>query len=115
MTPPSPTQHHTAWSLLADSLTNRRAVRVRYRGHDRVLSPHLLGWKHGRPKVLAYQSDGTTSAGLLPSRPQQRWRSLFVDDIEQIALAPDRPWQTADNYTADSNCVDQIALSVGTP
>jgi hypothetical protein len=111
----SPTQINTAWTVLADSLTKRRAVRVRYHGHDRVLCPHLLGWKHGRAKVLAYQSDGTTSAGPLPARPQQRWRSLFVDEIEQITPAPDHPWQTADNYTADSNCVDQIALTVPTP
>ncbi len=110
MTTASPTQISTAWTVLADALTQRRAVRARYHGHDRVLCPHLLGWKHGRPKLLAYQSDGTTSAGPNPL-PQQRWRSLFVDEIEQISLAADHPWQTAGNYTADSNCVDRVALT----
>ena len=50
-----------------------------------------------------------------PSCPQQRWRSLFIDKIEEITLSPCHPCQTADNYSADSNCVDQVALIVTVP
>ena len=103
----------TAWTILAEALNQRRPVHARYHGHDRLLCPHLLGWRHGRPKVLAYQADGATSNGTLPWRPEQRWRSMFVDEIEHIAIAWDHRWQTAANYSpADSNCVDEIAFAI---
>jgi hypothetical protein len=112
---PPPIELKTPWTVLANALTQRRAVRARYHGHDRLLCPHILGWKNGRPKLLAYQTDGTTSTGSLLLRPHQRWRSLFVDEIDQIAIASEHLWQTAANYTGNSNCVDQIALAVPAP
>jgi hypothetical protein len=66
---------------------------------------------NGRPKLLAYQATGATSAGRLPSQPEQRWRSLFVDEIEHAVIAADHPWQSAHNYSPETTkCVDQIAL-----
>jgi hypothetical protein len=102
----------SAWTVLAQALTERRTVRARYHGHERLLCPHVLGWKNGRRKVLAFQAGGTTGSGTLPARRDQRWRSLFVDDIEAAVIAPDHQWETADNYSSQSNCVDEIALEV---
>jgi len=76
-----------AWAVLVRALDQRRPVHARYHGRDRVLCPHVLGWKNGRPKVLAYQSQGTTSSGTLPRQSEHRWRSLFVDEIEEITIA----------------------------
>lgn len=104
----------STWAVLARALTERLPVRARYHGHDRILCPHLLGWKHGRPKVLAYQTDGISSTGRLPSQPDQRWRSLYIDQIDQAAIAWEHQWQTASNYTPNSNCVDQIAFAIPT-
>jgi hypothetical protein len=109
------TELNSTWAVLARALTERRPVRARYHGHDRILCPHLLGWKHGRPKVLAYQTGGTTSTGSLPPQPDQRWRSLYIDQIDQAAIAREHPWQTPSNYTPDSNCVDQIAFAISEP
>jgi hypothetical protein len=108
----SPVQLPTTWAILARAIHERRAVRARYHGHDRILCPHILGWKRGRPKLLAYQADGTTSTGSLPARADQRWRSLFVEEIDHIAIAWGTRWQTAQNYAVNSNCVDQIAFAV---
>jgi hypothetical protein len=101
-----------AWSVLAQALAARLTVRARYHGHDRLLCPHVLGWKNGRAKVLAFQSDGTTSSGALSDDSQQRWRSLFVDEIEHASIALETPWQSAHNYTPYSNCIDKLELAV---
>jgi hypothetical protein len=97
------------WPLLEHAIINKLVVRARYHGHDRVLSPHALGWKNRRPKLLAYQTDGTTSQGTLPADPCQRWRSMFVDEIEDAAII-DRPWQTATNRSQHSNGIDELEI-----
>jgi hypothetical protein len=106
--PPRP----PAWAVLAEALRHLRPVQVRYHGHVRLLCPHALGWKNGRPKVLSYQAAGTTSTGGLPDDPRQRWRSMFVDEIDELMVTEHR-WESADNnQVATSNCFDQLELAV---
>ncbi len=100
-----------AWTVLAEAITSRRAVRARYHGKERLLCPHALGWKNGRATVLSYQAGGATSEGPLPSNPAQRWRSMFVDEIDDAEIT-DEAWMTADNYSHDSNCLDHVELLV---
>jgi hypothetical protein len=71
----------------------------------------VLGRKNGRPKVLAYQASGDTSPSGPPPDPQQQWRSLFIDEIE-LPMLTDHPWQTADNYSTRSNCIDEIDIAI---
>lgn len=101
----------SAWAVLATALIERRPIRARYHGRDRLLCPHALGWKNGRAKVLCYQAAGTTSDGTLPADPLHRWRSMFVDELDD-AIITDQPWQTASNYSPHSNCIDQIELLI---
>ena len=91
--------------------TQRRTVRARYHGHQRLLCPHALGWKHGRAKVLVYQAGGTTTTGTLPTNTEHRWRSMFVHEIEDLTITDDQ-WQTANNYTPHSTGIDTLALAV---
>ena len=100
-----------AWNVLEQAVIEKRTVRVNYHGHDRLLCPHLLGWKNGRPKVLCYQSSGTTSEGKLNSDPRQRWRLMFVDEMERPVMTDDE-WQTAANYRPGSKGIDIIELVV---
>jgi hypothetical protein len=102
------------WTVLEHALTQRRPVGVVYHGEARIICPHALGWKAGRAKLLAYQTAGTTSRGGLPADPRQRWRSMFVDEIEHPVIT-DEPWQTADNYTPTSNGIDHLEIDVNTP
>jgi hypothetical protein len=100
-----------AWGPLAKALVERQAVRVYYRGLERTVCPHVLGWKNRRAIVLVYQTAGATSHGPLPHNPTQRWRSFFVEDIEAVALS-DLPWETAENYSLDCTGIDQPELAV---
>lgn len=104
-------QRPRAWAVLEQALRHKRPVLVRYHGQDRLVCPHVLGWKDGRAKVLVYQSGGATSQGELSADPRQRWRSLFVDEIERATIGIGT-WQTACNYTPSSNGIDQFALAL---
>lgn len=99
----------SAWAVLEEALVDKRRVRLRYAGHERTVCPHVLGWKNNRPKVLAYQVEGTTSQGLLPRDPTQRWRSMFICDIDRAVIV-EGSWHSGPNYNPTHNGIDQVAL-----
>jgi hypothetical protein len=37
---------------------------------------------------------------------------MFVDEIEDLTVTDD-PWETAKNYSHDSNCIDELEIAVG--
>jgi hypothetical protein len=98
----------TAWNVLHQALAGRRAVRARYHDHLRVLCPHALGWKNGRPKALVYQ---TAIVDHHSTHDPRGWRSLFVDEIQDAIITNDQ-WHTAHNYTPDTTGIDTLAAAV---
>jgi hypothetical protein len=64
------------------------------------------------PGLCNCASGGTTGEGELPADPRQRWRSLFVDEVEQATISMGA-WETAENYTPISNGIAQLDLYVG--
>jgi hypothetical protein len=103
-----------AWAVLEKALRQRRPVHVSYHGRRRLLCPHALGWKTGRPMLLGYQTGGQTSTGALPADPRQRWRCLFVDEMDQVVVDLATPWGTADNYNPDHPfpAIDEVAVAI---
>jgi hypothetical protein len=104
-----------AWGSLQAALRARHPVLVSYHGKQRIICPHALGWKAGRPLLLGYQTGGQTSTGTLPADPRQRWRCLYVDEIEHVNAAdPASPWQTADNYNHSRPfpAIDDITIAI---
>lgn len=94
-----------AWAVLEHALSQQKPVQALYHGHPRTLCPHALGWKNSRAKVMSYQSGGTTSEGALPADPRDRWRCMFIDEIENPEIT-DGHWETADNHSVPSTCMD---------
>jgi hypothetical protein len=91
--------HPPAWAPLEAALRARRPIHVTYHGHQRLVCPHALGWKTGRPLLLAYQTGGYTTTGTLPPDPRHRWRCLHIDQIDDLTPAdPTSTWETANNY-----------------
>jgi len=104
-----------AWAPLEAALRARRPVRVSYHGRERVICPHALGWKAGRPLLLGYQTGGQTSTGTLPADPRHRWRCLFVDEVERVLpVGPAGPWGTADNYNSSHPfpAIDEVTVAI---
>jgi hypothetical protein len=105
----------TAWAPLEAALRARRPVQVSYHGRERLICPHALGWKAGRPLLLGYQTGGQTSTGTLPADPRHRWRCLFVDEVDRVVAAgPASPWGTADNYNSSRPfpAIDEVTVAV---
>jgi hypothetical protein len=98
----------TAWDVLHAALAERRAVRARYHDRLRVLCPHALGWKNGRPKALVYQ---VAVIGATPAHDPRGWRCLFVDEIHDATITADH-WRTADNYTPHTTGIDTLTAAV---
>ena len=113
MTPqPTPTNNttniNTAWNLLHAAITQRRTIRARYHDHLRILSPHAIGWKNGRPKTLVYQ---TALIDPPPTHDPRGWRSLIRRRNPRRHHHP-RPRQTAHNYTPHTTGIDTLAATI---
>jgi hypothetical protein len=104
----------TPWAQLEAALQDHRPVEVSYHGRCRLICPHAMGWHRGRPMVLGYQTGGQTSTGALNADPHKRWRCLYVDEIDHVAIAdPPSQWQSADNYNPAHPfaAIDQVAIA----
>jgi len=105
----------TTWAALEAALRGRRPVRVSYHGRERLLCPHALGWHKGRPMLLGYQTGGQTSTGALPADPRQRWRCLYIDEIDHIVAENTACcWATADNYNSSHPfpAIDEVTIAI---
>jgi len=104
-----------SWAPLQAALQARHPVIVCYHGKQRIICPHALGWKAGRPLLLGYQTGGQTSTGALPADPRQRWRCMYVDEIDQVTAenTPSR-WGTADNYNYPQPfpAIDEVTIAI---
>jgi predicted DNA-binding transcriptional regulator YafY len=104
-----------AWAPLHAALRARRPVTVSYHGRHRIVCPHALGWKNDRALVLAYQTGGQTSTGTLPADPRQRWRCMYIDEIDDVdTVDPAQPWATAENYnhTRPFPAIDHLTIAI---
>ena len=67
-------------ALLRRAIGDRRLIKLRYQGRDRILEPHDYGVQNGHLRLLAYQVGGSSS-GKLPN-----WRWLDVDGIADLQI-----------------------------
>jgi len=94
------------------AIVHRRPIAALYRGHRRLLCPHLLGWnRQQRLLVLCYQYGGESETGLKPAGARDNWRCLAVEHLTQVELLDD-PWQTAENYSRPQRCIEELELDV---
>ena len=53
----------------------------------RLLCPHVLGWKSGRPHALFYQFGGSSSRGLpMAAEGVGEWRCLAVEKLSRVGI-----------------------------
>jgi hypothetical protein len=70
----------TTDELLLTAISEKRLIRLRYRGRDRIVEPHDYGIHNGAAKLLAYQVGGSSS-GKLPN-----WRWMETEQISELTL-----------------------------
>ena len=62
------------------AIEQRRLLRLRYRGKERIVEPHDYGLNNGVVKLLAYQVGGASSS------PLPNWRWMETDFITGAEL-----------------------------
>lgn len=66
--------------LLRAAIQQRRMIRLRYDGKDRILEPHDYGIQNGCLRLLAYQVAGASNHKL------PNWRCMDADKISEPEL-----------------------------
>ena len=67
------------------AIQNKRLIKIRYQGRERVAEPHDYGVQRGTERLLVYQQSG-------PMRPNQSatgWRLLDLPKIESLKILDD--------------------------
>jgi hypothetical protein len=94
---------------LKRAMNLKQCVRVMAEGRARDICPHALGFKNGRPRLLAFQYQGGSASGLAAGG---QWRAFFVGDIATATII-DGPWHTGPNFVAKAEaCLDRIEFRV---
>jgi hypothetical protein len=64
--------------MIREAIAGHRLLAFTYLGRQRICEPHVLGLKHGKEQLLAYQVEGTSSSGDIPD-----WRRFDAAHMER--------------------------------
>jgi hypothetical protein len=98
----------TTYKRFRQAILGEKQVTCLYGGHYRELCPHIIGFKDGKEKVLAFQFAGE-SATTLPKSGQ--WRCLYLSDVSHVRLRSG-PWHAGSGHSTQQRCVDIVDLDI---
>ena len=95
------------YELLRLAAARKQPVSAVYDGLPRLLCPHVLGRKSGRPHVFCYQFGGSSNRGLPPGpHGAGDWRCLALEKLSRVELRADA-WHT-EPRSRRQTCIDEI-------
>ena len=86
----------TKYDTIFVAIKNRGSIHAYYGHRERILSPHAIGEKNGRIRVLCLQTGGE-SRKRMGADPEKRWRDIWINLLTYVRLH-EAPWQSAPNY-----------------
>ena len=102
----------SVYDLVRQAILTRSSISAVYKGHQREMTPHVLGRKFGRPHALLYQYAGTSSSRTIgPAGATYNWRCLFIDELSSVTIVPGVV-HTGPNHTQQQSCVEEIDVVV---
>jgi hypothetical protein len=69
-------------ATIEQAIKTKAIVEFNYKGHQRVVEPHVLGISKGDLQILGYQVGGTSSSGGIPE-----WRRFDLSGMTSLAIA----------------------------
>lgn len=98
------------------AIARRASLAVTYGGHERLLSPHVVGFgRDGGERALCYQYGGDTSSGPAVDQPAaDRWRCFDLARMVVHAVL-DGEHHTGPVARPDQTCVRLVDLAVELP
>ena len=97
----------TVQELIVDAIQKRLIVTAMYQDYERIMCPHVIGYKKGILNAFFFQFAGGSKSGLAPGG---QWRCIHVDDLTQVSCSQGE-WHTKEDY-APSSCTDDIIATV---
>jgi hypothetical protein len=88
---------------IRQAIAGRHVISYRYNGHRRIGEPHLYGTVNGQPKLLVYQTGGTSMAGPYPT-----WRRCDLSSIARFVVSTRTFTQTRLNASDAASEWDEI-------
>ena len=67
--------------LIQQAISAKKLIEFTYRGHPRLVEPHVLGVNGGITQVLGYQVGGSSSSGGIPE-----WRRFDLPKMSGMKL-----------------------------
>jgi hypothetical protein len=90
------------------AIRQKLIVTAMYQGYERIMCPHVIGYKKGVLNTLFFQFAGGSKSGL---PPDGQWRCVHVDELSNVFAAPGE-WHTGPDHSRPQSCVDEIIAEV---
>lgn len=86
------------YTTISVAIGRRIPIVATYNGQRRLLCPHALGTKRGRPQALFYQVAGGSNSGLDMPGSFRNWRCMALDKLSNVEFCPG-PWYSGGNHS----------------
>jgi hypothetical protein len=80
--------------IIVAAIRQKLVVTAMYQGYERIMCPHVIGYKKGVLNTLFFQFAGGSKSGL---PPDGQWRCVHVDELSSVAAAPGE-WHTGPDH-----------------
>lgn len=98
----------TVEELIVLAIEKKLIITARYRGYERAMCPHLIGYKNGHVNALFFQFGGGSRHGL---KSGGQWRCLNISELSDVSTS-EGPWHTDSSYPGPQSCVDEVIARV---
>ena len=94
--------------LIVAAILQKLNVVAMYQGYERIMCPHVVGYKGDRLNALFFQYAGGSKSGLPPGG---QWRCIHLDQLTNVRTMAGE-WHTGPDHGRPQSCVDQIIAEV---
>ena len=98
----------SAQEIIVNAIQQKLIVSAMYQGYQRIMCPHVIGYKDGILNALFFQFAGGSKSGLPPGG---QWRCVRVSELSDVSSRPGE-WHTGADHTRPQTCVDQVIAQV---
>ena len=94
--------------IIVSAIQQKLVVTAMYQEYERIMCPHVIGYKDGVLNALFFQFAGGSKSGLPPGG---QWRCVHVDELTDVRAEPGE-WHTGPDHSRPQTCVDQVIAEV---
>lgn len=98
------------YQLIRQAILGRKIVVATYKGHVRVMCPHVIGRKNGKEHAFFYQFAGGSERGLGPDGSNENWRCIDISLLSNVSVR-EGAWHTCRSGTDKQACIDQVDVA----